>query len=334
METSTLFVVFIIVLAFAFDFTNGFHDAANSIATIVATGVLTPIQAVLYAAFFNFIAVFFFKLTVASTVGTGLIHPDIVTPYLIFATLIGAISWNILTWYYGLPSSSSHALMGGLAGAALAKGGLAALQFSGFTKVLVAIILSPLLGLMIGLTFSFLVNHITKGNSTAENHKWFKRLQLISSAMLSLTHGGNDAQKTMGLIAVLLYSSSWLGSHFYVPLWVMFSCYLVIALGTLAGGWRIVHTMGHKITHLNTLRGCCAETAAALVIFAATDMGIPISTTQTITGSIAGVGISKSFWAVQWPMMHRIFLTWAITIPSTGLLAAAVMWLESLIVHF
>jgi len=257
-----------------------------------------------------------------------------VTPYLIFATLLGAISWNVITWYYGLPSSSSHALMGGLAGAALARGGLHALQFSGFTKVLIAIILSPLLGLIIGLGLTFLVNKLTKGNSEKENHKWFKHLQLISSAMLSLTHGGNDAQKTMGIIAVLLYSSSWLGHHFYVPFWVIISCYLVIALGTLAGGWRIVHTMGHKITHLNTLRGCCAETSAALVILTATNMGIPISTTQTITGSIAGVGLSKSFWSVQWPMMHRIFLTWVITIPVSGILAALIMWLESFVVHF
>lgn len=334
MEHSIAFVFFVIALAFAFDFTNGFHDAANSIATIVATGVLTPRQSVLWAAFFNFIAFFFFKLTVANTVGTGLVHPDIVTPYLIFATLIGAIFWNLITWYFGLPSSSSHALIGGLAGAALAKGGWHALQFSGFTKVIIAIILSPLIGLIIGWLLSLLVNKFTKKNSAQKNHRWFKRLQLVSSAFLSLTHGGNDAQKTMGLIAVLLYSTSFMGNHFYVPFWVILSCYLVLALGTLFGGWRIVKTMGHKITHLNTLRGCCAESAAAFVIFTATHYGIPISTTQTITGSIAGVGISKSFWSVKWPMIHKIFLTWVLTIPATAILAALVMWLESFVVHF
>jgi len=325
METSSVFILFVIFLAFTFDFTNGFHDAGNSIATIVATEVLTPLQAVMWAAFFNLIAFLFFKLTVASTIGTGLIHTAIVSPYLIFSALTGAIAWNMITWYYGLPSSSSHALIGGLAGAALAKGGLHALEFSGFIKVIGAIILSPIIGLVIGLGLTLLVTKLTKRNSEATNHQWFKRLQLISSALLSLTHGGNDAQKTMGVIAVLLYSSSWLGDHFYVPFWVVISCQFVIGLGTLAGGWRIVHTMGKKITHLNTLRGSCAETAAAMVIFAATDFGIPVSTTHTVTGAIAGVGISQSFWGVQWQMMNKIFLTWVLTIPATAIIAAGVM---------
>jgi PiT family inorganic phosphate transporter len=325
MEASTVFILLVIFLALVFDFTNGFHDAANSIATIVTTGVLTPMQAVFWAAFFNFIAFLFFKLTVASTIGTGLVHPAIVSPYLIFAAITSAITWNMLTWYYGLPSSSSHALIGGLAGAAFAKGGMQALILSGFVKVITAIILSPLIGLLMGWGLTFLVAKLTKHNSESSNHRWFKRLQLISSAFLSMTHGGNDAQKTMGVIAVLLYSSSWLGAHFYVPFWVVISCYFVIALGTLAGGWRIVHTMGKKIAHLNTLRGCCAETSAALVIFAATDLGVPVSTTHTVTGSIAGVGLSQSFWGVQWQMMNKIFLTWVLTIPATALIAAGVM---------
>ena len=328
METSALFIIFVIFLALVFDFTNGFHDAANSIATIVATEVLTPLQAVLWAAFFNFIAFLFFKLTVASTIGTGLVHPDIISPYVIFAAVTSAITWNMATWYYGLPSSSSHALIGGLAGAAFAKGGMHALILSGFTKVIAAIFLSPLIGMLIGYLLAVVVNRLTKRNSEATNHRWFKRIQLISSALLSLTHGGNDAQKTMGIIAVLLYSSSWLGNHFYVPFWVVLSCHFVIAMGTLAGGWRIVHTMGHKITHLNTLRGSCAEAGAALVIFAATDFGVPVSTTHTVTGSIAGVGLTPSFLGVQWAMMHKIFLTWVLTIPATAIIAAGVMWIK------
>lgn len=328
METSATFIIFVIFLALIFDFTNGFHDAANSIATIVATEVLTPLQAVMWAAFFNFIAFLFFKLTVASTMGTGLVHPDIVSPYVIFSAVMSAIIWNIATWYYGLPSSSSHALIGGFAGAAFAKGGLHALILSGFVKVIVAIFLSPLIGMLIGFLLTLLVGRLTKRNSTATNHRWFKRIQLVSSALLSLTHGGNDAQKTMGIIAILLYSSSWLGNHFYVPFWVVISCHFVIALGTLVGGWRIVHVMGKKITHLNTLRGSCAEAGAAMVIFAATDFGVPISTTHTVTGSIAGVGLSQSFWGVQWSMMHKIFLTWVLTIPATAIIAAVVMLIK------
>jgi len=329
METSSIFIVFVIFLAFVFDFTNGFHDAANSIATIVATEVLTPLQAVMWAAFFNFIAFMFFKLAVANTIGTGLIQPIIVSPFLIFSALTSAILWNMVTWYYGLPSSSSHALIGGLAGAAFAKGGMHALELHGFIKVIAAIVLSPLIGLMIGLMLTFLVARITKNNTETMNHRWFKRLQLVSSALLSLTHGGNDAQKTMGVIAILLFSSSWLGSEFYVPFWVVISCHFVIALGTLAGGWRIVHTMGKKITDLNTLRGCCAETGAAIVIFAATDFGVPVSTTHTVTGSIVGVGLSQSFWGVQWPMIHKIFVTWVLTIPATAIISAVMMLVGS-----
>jgi PiT family inorganic phosphate transporter len=325
METSVEFILFVIFLAFVFDFTNGFHDAGNSIATIVATGVLTPLQAVVWAAFFNFIAFLFFKFAVATTIGTGLISPAIVSPYLIFATLISAIVWNMITWFYGLPSSSSHALIGGLVGAAFAKGGITALELSGLIKVSVAIIVSPLIGLGIGLGLTVLLTRLTKHYSESTNHRWFKRLQLLSSALLSLTHGGNDAQKTMGIIAVLLYSSSWLGGHFYVPFWVVISCHLVVALGTLFGGWRIVQTMGKKITDLNTLRGCCAETGAAMVIFTATNFGVPVSTTHIVTGAIAGVGISQSFWGTQWSMMRTIFLAWILTIPVTALIAAIII---------
>ena len=327
MEAGTAFILLVVFMALVFDFTNGFHDAGNSIATIVATGVLTPVQAVIWAAFFNFIAFLFFKLTVASTVGIGLIQPSIMSVHLIFAALTSAIIWNLVTWYYGLPSSSSHALIGGLAGAAFAKGGMHALELSGFIKVLSAIVLSPLLGLVIGFALTTLVNQFTKGNSEAGKDRWFRHIQLISSASLSLTHGGNDAQKTMGIIAAVLYSSSLIGDHFYVPFWVIISCYFVIALGTLSGGWRIVHTMGKKITHLNTLRGCCAEAAAAAVIFAATDLGVPVSTTHTVTGSIVGVGLSRSFLGIAWGTIYKILLTWILTVPTTAMIAAIIIML-------
>lgn len=327
------FILFVIFLAFLFDFTNGFHDAANSIATIVATEVLKPWQAVVWAAFFNFIGILFFKLSVANTIGTGLINPEIINAHLIFAALIGAIIWNIITWYHGFPSSSSHALIGALAGAALSKGGPVVLKLSGFTKIVIAIFLSPLIGLVVGLSLASVAAILTKGyaNKTKTNQHFFKRLQIISSALLSLTHGGNDAQKTMGIIAVLLYSSSLLGEKFYVPFWVSISCYLVISLGTLSGGWRIVYTMGHKITKLNPLRGACAETSAAIVIFAATDLGIPISTTQTVTGSIAGVGLEHDFFSTNWAMINKLFLTWIITIPATAIISAIIMFLQSII---
>ncbi|OGT34424.1 MAG: inorganic phosphate transporter [Gammaproteobacteria bacterium RIFCSPHIGHO2_02_FULL_39_13] len=321
------FILLVVFLALVFDFTNGFHDAGNSIATIVATNVLTPLQAVAWAAFFNFIAFLFFKLSVASTMGSGLIHQSYVDSYLIFSVVVSAIIWNIVTWFYGLPSSSSHALIGGLAGSALAKGGVHALVLSGFIKVIAAIILSPIIGMLFGYLLTVIVNYFTIKNTEAINHYFFKYVQLISSALLSLTHGGNDAQKTMGIIAVLLYSSGYLGNHFHVPFWIVIACHFVIALGTLFGGWRIVHTMGKKITQLNTLRGTCAETGAAIVIFAATDLGIPISTTQTVTGSIAGVGLSQSFFGVHWPTMSKIFLTWIVTIPVTALIAAGMMLL-------
>lgn len=322
MEYSTFCILTVIMFAYFFDFINGFHDAANSIATIVTTGVLTPKQAVIWAAFFNFIAFLFFNLMVAKTIGQNLIDPSIVNPNVILAALIGAIVWNLVTWFFGLPSSSSHALVGGLAGAALAKAGIASLKAHGFIKVAVGIFISPVIGLLLSLIITYIINYFSKNHEEEKLCKTFKGLQLASSALLSLTHGGNDAQKTMGIIAVLLYSSSWLGDTFYVPFWVVISCHGVISLGTLAGGWRIVHTLGHKITHLNTMRGCAAETGAALIIYLSTQFGVPVSTTQTVTGSIAGVGLVSGLKGTNWHVLKIIYLSWLLTIPASCLLAA------------
>lgn len=325
MDYNTLFILFVIFIAFVFDFINGFHDAANSIATIVTTGVLTPRQAVLWAAFFNFIAFLVFNLTVAQTIGSGLIDTHLVNAQFILAALIGAIFWNLVTWYYGLPSSSSHALIGGLAGAAIAKGGITSLKIAGFAKVAAGIFISPVLGLLIGYFFTHCLTSLLKHKSEAQLNNLFKGFQLFSSALLSLTHGGNDAQKTMGIIAILLFSASWISGEFYVPFWVVVSCHLVISLGTLVGGWRIVNTMGTKITKLNTLKGCAAETGAAFTIFAATECGVPVSTTHTVTGAIAGVGLVSGFYNTHWKMLRRIFLSWILTIPAAGIVAAAIM---------
>ncbi|MDF1645619.1 MAG: inorganic phosphate transporter [Legionellaceae bacterium] len=327
MEQSTLFIVGIIVLAYAFDFINGFHDAGNSIATIVTTGVLTPRQAVLWAAFFNFIAFGFFNLMVAKTIGKGIIDPNMINPNLIFSALIGAISWNLITWYFGLPSSSSHALIGGLAGAAIAHGGFNSLQSSGFIKVGFGIFITPLLGLTAGTLIGYLLKKCFKNNPEEQLNRWFKRLQLTSSALLSLAHGSNDAQKTMGIITALLMSASWLDGPFHVPFWVIISCYLMISLGTLFGGWRIVRTMGSGITHLNPMRGCAAETGAAMVILASTEGGIPVSTTQTVTGSITGVGLSNTKGHTHWRTVKMICIAWMFTIPATGFVAGGIMYL-------
>lgn len=323
MDQGTLFIIGVIFIAYIFDFINGFHDAANAIATIVTTGVLTPRQAVLWAAFFNLIAFMFFNVMVAKTIGYDLIDQNIVDTQLIFAALMGAIFWNLLTWYYGLPSSSSHALIGGLAGAAIARGGITTLKLSGFIKVGIGIVISPVLGLLISLLFTYTVTHLLRHKNEHSLHRLFKGFQLASSALLSMTHGSNDAQKTMGIIAVLLFSNSWLNGSFYVPLWVIISCQAVISLGTLAGGWRIVNTMGTKITKLTTLRGCTAETSAAAIILAATEFGIPVSTTQTVTGSIAGVGLVSGLSGTHWPMIRLILLSWLFTIPAAGLVAGA-----------
>jgi len=325
MEYNLAFVLFVVCLALIFDFTNGFHDAGNSIATIVATRVLKPIQAVIWAAFFNFIAFLFFKLSVASTIGTGIVNPEIVTPYLIFAALLSAITWNLFTWYFGLPSSSSHALIGGIVGAAIGQGGTATLKWSGFIKVLSAIIISPLIGIIVGLIITIIVIRLTRNWGEEIKKRLFKFLQLVSSAMLSLSHGGNDAQKTMGIISLLLYSASLQEQKFFVPFWVMVSCNVVLGLGTLMGGWRIIYTMARKITSLDPIRACCAEAGATIVIFSATTLGVPVSTTHTVTGAIAGVGLSRSLLSTSWYMMNRIFLTWLITIPATGTIAAGII---------
>lgn len=326
MDHNTFFILSVILLAYCFDFINGFHDAANSIATIVTTGVLTPRQAVLWAAFFNFIAFVFFNLMVAKTIGNGLIDPSIIDANLIFAALIGAIVWNLITWFLGLPSSSSHALIGGLAGAALTKAGIGSLKLSGFIKVAIGIFVSPVIGILAGLALTFVFTRLARNTSEPKKERLFKGFQLASSAFLSLTHGGNDAQKTMGVIAVLLFSSSWLDGSFYVPFWVVISCHAMISLGTLTGGWRIVRTMGTKITPLNTLNGCAAETGAAAIIFAATDFGIPVSTTQTVTGAIAGVGLIHGLGGTQWSTLKTIFLSWLLTIPAAGLVSGLIIF--------
>jgi len=319
-------VIFAVFLALAFDFLNGFHDAANSIATIVSTRVLKPHWAVLWAAGFNFLAYFFFHLKVANTIGTGLVDPHIIDIHFILAALIGAIVWNIFTWYFGLPSSSSHALIGGLLGAAIIKAGFAPLQWGGIIKVLVAIVLSPLLGMLLGLVLMFLTSYVFFNMTPKRNDFWFRKFQLVSSALISLGHGGNDAQKTMGIIAVLLFSSGLLGDTFYVPFWVVVSCYFVIALGTLFGGWRIVRTMGMKITKLKPISGFCAETSSAITIFIASAFGIPVSTTHTITGAVIGVGALHGHRAVRWGVAERIVWAWILTIPAAGLVSAATWW--------
>lgn len=327
MEQGTLFILCVIFIAFAFDFINGFHDAANSIATIVTTQVLTPKQAVLWAAFFNLIAFLFFRLLVAKMIGEGIIDTSLINPQLVFSSLVAAITWGLLTWYFGLPSSSSHALIGGLSGAAFVRGGVHALQWDGLTKIGLGIFLSPLIGLVTSFCLTHCMTYFMRYHSLERQNKLFKGLQLISSAFLSLTHGSNDAQKTMGIIAILLFSASWIEGPFYVPFWVVISCQTVISLGTLFGGWRIVHTMGTKITALNTMRGCAAETGSALAIFAATEYGVPVSTTQTITGGIAGTGLVNGIKGTHWPMLRIIFVSWIITIPATATLAGFIMYL-------
>lgn len=319
-------ILVIIALALVFDFLNGFHDAANSIATVVSTRVLKPHVAVAWAAFFNFIAFLFFHLNVAHTIGTGLINPHIIDPILILAALCGAIFWNLVTWYFGLPSSSSHALIGGLIGPAIAKAGFQTLNIAGISKVLSSIIISPFLGLMLGFLLMLLVARIFFNSPRYQVEGLFKKFQLVSAALISLGHGGNDAQKTMGIIAVLLFSSQMIGPEFYVPIWVIISCNLVMALGTLLGGWRIVKTMGMKITKLKPVHGFCAETGAAATLFLATELGIPVSTTHTITGAIVGVGASSHFSAVRWGVAGRIVWAWIFTIPATAGVAAGIWY--------
>ena len=316
-------VIFLVVLALAFDFMNGFHDAANAIATIVSTRVLQPQTAVFLAAFFNVVAIFVFQLKVATTVGKGTIDPAIIDHYVVFGALVGAIAWNFITWYYGIPSSSSHALIGGLVGAALAKAGPSSLIASGLVKTVVFILVSPMLGMLLGALMMLLVSWICRHATPRGVDKWFRRLQLLSASLYSLGHGGNDAQKTMGIIWMLLIAAGVSQSSDPLPTWVIVCCYTAIGLGTMFGGWRIVKTMGQKITKLKPVGGFCAETGGAITLFLATALGIPVSTTHTITGAIVGVGATKRLSAVRWGIAGSIVWAWVLTIPCTGLIAAA-----------
>jgi PiT family inorganic phosphate transporter len=312
----------LIAVALFFDFLNGLHDAANSIATIVSTRVLRPQYAVLWAAFFNFIAFLFFGLHVAETLGTGIIDPTIVTPRLIFAALMGAIIWNIVTWIFGIPSSSSHALVGGLVGAGLVRAGGDAIVWTGLLKTVGAIFMSPMIGFFLALLLVLIVSWIFVRQTPFAVDRTFRGLQFISASLYSLGHGGNDAQKTMGIIAVLLFSQGYLGTEFSVPFWVVIACQSAMALGTLFGGWRIVHTMGSKITRLNPMQGFCAETGGALTLFAATWLGIPVSTTHTITGAIIGVGAARRVSAVRWGLASNIIIAWLVTMPAAAIISA------------
>src|SRR4051794_10228607 len=317
----------LIVIALVFDFLNGFHDAANSIATVVSTRVLRPQYAVAWAALFNFVAFLVFGLSVANTIGTGVIHPEIVDPHVILGALVGAIAWNIITWYYGIPSSSSHALIGGLAGAAVAKGGFAAIIGKGFLIIVAAIVLSPLLGFLLGMLLMVAVSWTFFRTTPRKVDRWFRRLQLVSASLYSLGHGGNDAQKTMGIIAMLLFAGGLSGPVFHVPFWVVLACQTAMALGTLFGGWRIVKTMGMRITKLKPVGGFCAETGGAITLFLATGLGIPVSTTHTITGAIIGVGATSKLSAVRWGVAERIVLAWVLTIPCSAFISALTWWL-------
>jgi PiT family inorganic phosphate transporter len=321
MDSTLISVVALIGVALAFDYINGFHDAANSIATVVSTRVLTPGQAVVWAAIFNFLAAFTFGTAVASTIGTGMIDISVVTSTVIFAGLLGAIVWDLITWYVGLPTSSSHALVGGYAGAAISKAGWASLIAAGWTKTLVFIVLSPVIGMSLALIISVVTQWIFRNFRPARVDQWFRRLQLISAAAYSLGHGTNDAQKTMGIIAGVLFTAGYL-REFAIPLWVILAAHAAIALGTLTGGWRIVHTMGSKITKLQPFGGFAAETAGAITLFTASSLGIPVSTTHTITGAIIGVGAIKRLSAVRWGVARQIVWAWVLTIPAAALIAA------------
>lgn len=311
-------LVGLIGIALAFDFLNGLHDAANSIATVVSTRVLKPHQAVAMAAFFNFFAFFLFGVHVAETVGKGIIDPNVIDAQVIFGALMGAISWNVITWLLGIPSSSSHALVGGLLGAGIAKAGFSAVVLHGVLKTGFAIILSPSIGLVLALLLVLITSWIFVRTSPTTADRRYRRLQLVSSAAYSIGHGGNDAQKTMGIIAVLLYSQGMLGGSFHVPFWVVIACYVTISLGTLMGGWKIVHTMGSKITRLSPAQGFCAETGGAITLFTANWLGIPVSTTHTITGAIVGVGSSRRLSAVRWNVASSIVVAWVITLPAAA----------------
>jgi PiT family inorganic phosphate transporter len=328
---SSAALIALIFVALAFDFLNGLHDAANSIATIVSTRVLRPHYAVFWAAFFNFIAFLFFGLHVAQTVGTGIVDAQIIDAAVIFGALMGAICWNLLTWWLGIPSSSSHALIGGLAGAGLAKTGLTAIVWKGLAITSAAIVLSPLLGFLLALLLVLVVSWTFVRATPVGVNRLFQSLQFVSASLYSLGHGGNDAQKTMGIIAVLLYSQGALGETFHVPLWVILSCQAAMGLGTLAGGWRIVHTLGSRITRLHPTQGFCAETGGAITLFLATHFGIPVSTTHTITGAIVGVGAARKVAAVRWNVASNVVVAWILTVPATALFGSAFYLLAKLL---
>ncbi|MGB8706532.1 MAG: inorganic phosphate transporter [Dehalococcoidia bacterium] len=323
MDLSLVFIAFIILIALAFDFTNGMHDAANSISTVVSTRVLTPRQAVIWAAFFNFVAFLIFGTAVAKTIGQGMIDVSTVTPIVILAGVCGAILWNLLTWYLGLPTSSSHALIGAYAGAAIAKSGFGVIIASGWYKTLIFIVLAPAIGLILGYLLKVVTTWMVRKQTPAAVNKWSRVSQLFSAALYSLGHGGNDAQKTMGIITSLLFTAG-LISEFKVPLWVVLSAHAAIALGTLSGGWRIVKTMGQKITKLRPIDGFCAETASAFSIFLATHLGIPVSTTHVITGAISGVGSARRLSAVRWGVTLTIVWAWVFTIPGAAIIGATI----------
>lgn len=322
-------VILLVAMALIFDFMNGFHDAANSIATVVSTGVLKPGQAVVFAAFFNVVAIFIFHLSVAATVGKGIVQPEIVDTHVVFGALAGAIVWNLITWYYGIPSSSSHALIGGIVGAVIAKAGTGSLITGGILKVVAFILISPLLGFLFGSLMMVLVAWICRRARPNKVDKWFRRLQLISAGAYSLGHGGNDAQKTIGIIWLLLVATGYMaGGEESPPLWVIISCYTIIGLGTMMGGWRIVKTMGQKITKLKPVGGFCAESGGALTLFFATFLGVPVSTTHTITGAIVGVGSTQRMSAVRWGVAGNIIWAWILTIPASAFVAAVAYWIS------
>ncbi len=326
-QTAFWVVAMLVCLAVAFDFMNGFHDAANSIATVVSTGVLKPQQAVAFAAFFNVVAIAVFQLKVAATVGKGIVHPDVVDTHVVFGALVGAIVWNVVTWWYGIPSSSSHALIGGIVGAAMAKSGTVSLIAAGILKTVLFILLSPMLGFFFGSLLMLAVAHLFRRASPLRVDNWFRRLQLISAGLYSLGHGGNDAQKTIGIIWMLLIATGYTqAGQKLPPTWVIWVCYVAIGLGTLFGGWRIVKTMGQKLTKLKPVGGFCAETGGAVTLFLATGLGVPVSTTHTITGAIVGVGSARRASAVRWGVAGSIVWAWIFTIPASASVAALAYW--------
>ncbi|PKN39384.1 MAG: anion permease [Deltaproteobacteria bacterium HGW-Deltaproteobacteria-2] len=329
MLDSMAFVIFLVFVALVFDFINGFHDSSNSISTIVSTRVLSPKYAVLWAAFFNFVAAFFIGTAVAHTIGRGIIHIEIVDNLVILAALSGAIIWNLTTWYFGLPSSSSHALIGGLIGAGVAKAGTSTLVWSGIIKTTAFIVLSPAIGMFLGFFFMVLSMNLNRNSNMARSDKLYRKLQFVSSAIYSLGHGMNDAQKTIGIIAIVLYSKGLINSNFNIPYWIIIMCYSTIALGTMFGGWRIVKTMGTKITKLQPIGGFSAEAAAACAIIGASIGGIPVSTTHTITGAIVGVGSTKRLSAVRWGVAGNIIWAWILTIPISAFISAVTYFLIS-----